>query len=699
MHTSARPRRLAPLSAVIALAVAVTAALLSVPAEAQPTAQPTAQQAQPTAPVAEVRVGGQPDPVQAAVALHQARGESASRAVVGRSDVFADNLAATALVGTDGVLLLTDGGPDARVRPEVLAELRRTLTPAPCDAANAPEVLLAGGPGAVSDAVADAIAADGFCVRRLEGASRVETAVAIADAVPDPSGTVVLARADDWADAGAVGAWAAATGSRILVTPTDGLHPAAAEALSRYAPDQIVLVGGTAALSTAVEEAAAEVAPTRRIAGEARDGTAAAIATQLWDRSGGGDVAVADGYDDRAWTYLFAGAAFAGSRGLPVLYTNGRDLAPGSVAALQDDPAGALTAIGPRPLRPTADLDAARVAGTEVASMAAPLMLKPRPGGGELWVAERAGVIRAIGGEGVRTVLDIRSTVTTAGEGGLLGFAIHPDGTRLFTSSTNTAGDSVIDEFAITGDEVDVASRRQLLLVGQPASNHNGGDLHFGPDGQLWWSLGDGGGGGDTYRQGQRPDTLLAAMVRIDVDGGEPYAIPADNPFADGAGGAPELWAYGLRNPFRFAFDALEGDLYIADVGQSAVEEINWISRGAGAGSNFGWPVFEGNRPFGGGDLADHVPPVWEQFHSSGNCSITGGVVYRGEAIPALYGAYLYSDLCNNSVRAILVEDGRVTQDTDLGVTLGTPVGFGVDHDGEVYVMGLGGPIIKLMPA
>ncbi|HUG86659.1 MAG TPA: PQQ-dependent sugar dehydrogenase, partial [Euzebya sp.] len=551
LRTPAHPGRLA--LAVLAV-LAVAAAVLPPTAQAQDVDQ---------------RVGDDADPVLAAIAVNQAKGEDpAARAVVGRSDVFADNLTATALVGADGVLLLTDGGPDAALRLEVHAELDRTLAPGDCSDPDAgPTVYLAGGAAAVSQAVEDTLEADRFCVQRLAGTSRVETAVALADVVPAPSGTVVLARADDWADAGSVGAWAAATSSRILVTDRDGLHPAAADALTRYAPKEIVLVGGTAALSQAVEDAAAQIAPVRRIQGPARDATAVAVADHLWDRSGGG-VALADGYRDDAWAYLFTGAAYAASRQLPILYTNAGAPTPDTTAYLQEVPADTITGIGPdgRPVEPTPDLDGADVALQDVAGLAAPLMLKARPGSAELWVAERAGRVQAIGPAGTRQVLDIAGSVTTAGEGGLLGIAFDPDGTRLFTSSTNRAGDTVIDEFDITGDSVDVASRRELLQVDQPASNHNGGDLVWGPDGYLWWALGDGGGSDDVYENGQNPGTLLGSLVRIDVDGGDPYVIPPDNPFADGSGGAPELFAYGLRNPFRFTFDPATDDLYIADV-------------------------------------------------------------------------------------------------------------------------------------
>lgn len=687
--SSVAPTVRAPLAALAVLAL--LAGLLAAPAvHAQPSSS---------------RVGDLADPVLAAIAIDQAKGgPAATHVVLGRSDVFADDLAATALAGTDGAVLLTDGGPDAPLRPEVAAALADRLVEGACTDPDAgPTVYLAGGTAAISQAVEDELAAGPACVERLGGGGRVETAIAVADQVAAPSGTVLLARADDWADAGAVGAWAAATSSRILVTDTGQLLPAVRDALVRYAPDEVVLVGGTAALSAEVETAAAQVAPVRRVAGSARDATAVAIAEQLWERDGG-DVALADGYRDGAWTALFAGAAFAGSRQLPILYTAEDQPTPATAAHLAAVPAGSTTAIGPSTATlapPAADLDAAEVALSEVARLDTPLMLAPLPGSEELWVAERAGRIQALGSDGAtREVLDISATVSTDGERGLLGIAFDPGGTRLFTSSTNRAGDSVIDRFDIADGVVDAASRREVLQVAQPpASNHKGGDLQWGPDGNLWWALGDGGGGGDTYENGQNRQTLLAGLVRIDVDGGDPYVIPADNPFADGEGGAPEKWSLGLRNPFRFSFDALSGDLYIADVGQGAVEEVDWVAAGTGAGSNFGWPIFEGTRPFRGGALADHVPPVWEQTHAAGNCSITGGVVYRGSAIPELYGAYLYTDLCNSSIRAILVEGGEVVQDTDLGVEVGSPVGFGVDHDGEVHVLSLDGPVVELVPA
>ena len=657
------------------------------------------------------RIGDDLDPVIGAVQLSTAAHADgmASHAVIGRDDVFVDNLAATALVGRFGTLLLTTGGADAQPRQEMLEELQRALGPGRCEVGGAPQVYLAGGDAAVSTAVEQAVAELGYCMRRLDGATRIDTAVAVADAVGDQSDTVVLVRDDDWADSAAIGSWAALTNSRILITPTDALDARTADALRRHAPTEILLLGGEAALSSAVEQAAAEIAPVRRIAGPARDATAVAIAEEVWGDDAGDGVAAGNGYAGTSWAYLFAAAPLAGEQSRPILYADDNGLTAASASWVQGERATVLAvgpavppdaAPGPTPEPPTGpDLAAADVALETVGSFAAPLTLRPRPDTGELWVGERAGVIRTVGAAQPRTVLDISSTVGTGGEGGLLGFDFSADGQTLYVSSTNRAGDSVIDAFAITGDSVDLASRRELIRVDQPASNHNGGDLHLGPDGYLWWSLGDGGGSNDDFDNGQDPFTLLGSLVRIapTADG---YDIPPDNPFADGQGGAPEVWAYGLRNPYRFSFDDATGDLYIGDVGQGAVEEIDWLAAGTGAGSNFGWPVFEGTQAGpGGGSAPGHVPPVFEYPRSGGNCSVTGGVVYRGTAIPELAGAYVFADFCRGDVRAILVQDGDVTQIADLGIDIDSPVGFGVDHSGEVYVLGIGGTVAKVVPA
>jgi glucose/arabinose dehydrogenase len=289
-------------------------------------------------------------------------------------------------------------------------------------------------------------------------------------------------------------------------------------------------------------------------------------------------------------------------------------------------------------------------------------------------------------GEGA--ILDISDRVTNSGEQGLLGMAWHPtDRDRLFIHYSDPNGDTTISEF---GGDLDPGAERILLQVDQPASNHNGGTIAFGPDGYLWIALGDGGGGGDTFGTGQTTDDLLAGLLRIDVDGGEPYQIPADNPFA-GGGGAPEVWATGLRNPWRASFD--DGLIYIGDVGQNAFEEINVAPDDAPA-LNYGWPVTEGLHcfePSQGCDTDGFTLPVVEVLHSdSGTCSITGGVVYRGSAIPELIGHYFYSDYCGGWLRSFRFDGTAAVEQQDWTEQVG-PAGqvasFGTDNAGEIYVL------------
>jgi glucose/arabinose dehydrogenase len=262
------------------------------------------------------------------------------------------------------------------------------------------------------------------------------------------------------------------------------------------------------------------------------------------------------------------------------------------------------------------------------------------------------------------------------------------------------AGDNVVVEVAVSADPnvADPDSVRELLTVEQPARNHNGGMIAFGPDGYLYIGMGDGGSRGDPHNLAQDPDELLGKMLRIDVDGGEPYAIPPDNPFADGAQGRPEIYALGLRNPWRFSFDRATGDLYAADVGQNRMEEINVIRRGG----NYGWRIMEGTlcfEPRTGCDPTGLELPIAEYRHARGRCSITGGYVYRGEAIPELVGAYLFSDYCEGVIRALDVRDGELADDVDLDVDGGQVVSFVQGPDLELYALDLGGTVWRLDPA
>ncbi|MGQ0848528.1 MAG: PQQ-dependent sugar dehydrogenase [Actinomycetota bacterium] len=313
-----------------------------------------------------------------------------------------------------------------------------------------------------------------------------------------------------------------------------------------------------------------------------------------------------------------------------------------------------------------------------------PVMFTYRPIDEAVFIATKDGRVWTLGPEGPEPYLDISARVRNSGEQGLLGMAWHPtDRNRFFIHYSDVNGDTTIAEF--TG-----ATERVLLKVPQPASNHNGGMIAFGPDGYLWIGLGDGGGGGDTFGNGQPVDDLLGGLLRIDVAGGEPYSIPVDNPFAAG-GGAPEVWASGLRNPWRFSFD--EGLVYIGDVGQNAFEEVN-VTEAVLPAVNYGWPITEGLHCFSprqGCDSSGLTLPLVEVAHGDeGTCSITGGVVYRGKAMPELIGHYFYSDYCGGWLRSFRHVDGQATESTDWTGSVGNVgrvVSFGTDPTGEIYVL------------
>ena len=360
------------------------------------------------------------------------------------------------------------------------------------------------------------------------------------------------------------------------------------------------------------------------------------------------------------------------------------------------------TSAAPPAVATAAGVRATKVALSPIATANAPLMLAPRTGTDTLYVAERAGRVRALAANGTLgpPILDISADVTTDFEKGLLGLAFSPDGARLYASYTDQGSNTRLDEFTMRGDVVDVASRRIVLQVKQPAGNHNGGNVAFGPDGFLWLGLGDGGGSGDQFNNAQNLDTLLGAVLRIDPSGRQAgnYSIPADNPFA-GGGGRPEIWLYGVRNPWRWSFDRATGDLWIGDVGQNTYEEIDRLAAPArGRGANLQWPLREGNHKFRGDAPANSVDPVFEYDRSNGSCSVTGGFVYRGKAIKGLAGAYLYGDYCEGTIFA-LVPKGDAWERVSLGISPGksTLVSFAQDNAGELYTLSLSGAIAKLV--
>jgi glucose/arabinose dehydrogenase len=328
-----------------------------------------------------------------------------------------------------------------------------------------------------------------------------------------------------------------------------------------------------------------------------------------------------------------------------------------------------------------------------------------RAGTSNLYIAERAGRVRVLDpatGALSDAILDISFDVTTDGERGLLGLTFSPDGGRLYVAHTNRGGDERLLEYTMAGDTPDLNSRRVLFAIEDPAANHNGGDVKFGPDGMLWYALGDGGGSGDRFGNAQNLETLLGSILRVDVNSrsaGE-YGIPPDNPFVNG-GGLPEIWLYGVRNPWRFNFDRSTGDLWIADVGQNTVEEIDVLrAPERGRGANLQWPLREGFRRFSGEAPAGSVDPIYEYGRAGGNCSVTGGYVYRGSAIPALQGAYVFGDYCEGTVRALF---GGATgaEERSLGANAGSGslASFGEDTIGELYTLSLNGAISRIVPA
>lgn len=334
-------------------------------------------------------------------------------------------------------------------------------------------------------------------------------------------------------------------------------------------------------------------------------------------------------------------------------------------------------------------------------------------GSGRLFVVEQGGLIRVIQGGAIlpQPFLDVSSLLTwdvatgAYTERGLLGLAFHPDyaeNGRFFINYTDRDGATVVAEYRVSAaspNQADPASARILFTHPQPFPNHNGGHMSFGPDGYLYISLGDGGSANDPLNAGQDTSTLLGTLLRIDIDGDLPYGIPDDNPFVEGADGQPEIWAYGLRNVWRFSFDRATGDLYMGDVGQNQWEEINFEPADSPGGNNYGWNLFEASHVFrSGGNRDAVVMPIAEYNHSNG-CSITGGYVYRGQALPELEGAYFYSDWCSGLIwTAYRDEAGNwqapVFMNSDYRVA-----SFGEDESGELYIVDYDGAILRFVPA
>ena len=336
-----------------------------------------------------------------------------------------------------------------------------------------------------------------------------------------------------------------------------------------------------------------------------------------------------------------------------------------------------------------------------------PLLVTHAGDGSErLFVVEQPGVIQIVQDEArlASPFLDIRTRVSAeATEQGLLGLAFHPNYPNngyFYVNYTNSPSNTVIARYQVSPQDpnkADPGSELRLLDVQQPFINHNGGHLAFGPDGYLYIGLGDGGAAYDPEGNAQNLGTLLGTLLRLDVDSATPYAIPADNPFVNG-NGRPEIWAYGLRNPWRFSFDRLTGDLYIGDVGQNIWEEIDFIPTGSPGGVNFGWDYLEGTHPLEGSPQAGltMVSPISEYSHAEGGCSVTGGVVYRGQALPQWQGIYLYGDYCSGLVWGLLRDADENWQHALLFDLDALITSFGEDEAGEVYLVARQGVVFRL---
>ncbi len=337
-------------------------------------------------------------------------------------------------------------------------------------------------------------------------------------------------------------------------------------------------------------------------------------------------------------------------------------------------------------------------------------------GSGRSFVVEKTGKIWVIDGGAVQPIpfLDVSDKITTAGnEQGLLGMAFAPNfaaSGHFFVNYTDRQGTTVVERYTVSDNDRNLADPQSaftVITVAQPASNHNAGMLDFGPDGYLYVPLGDGGAANDRFGHGQNPDTLLAKILRLDVtsDPTQPYLIPADNPFVNADwNGRPvrdEVWAIGLRNPWRTSFDRVTGDFWIADVGQNQIEEVNVVRPGAPGGYNFGWPIMEGLSCFNTAncDQSGLMLPVIDYRHVGGNCSVTGGYVYRGSAFPQWNGIYFYGDYCSGRIWA-LAPDGSGgwsnAEVLDSNLTLSS---FGEDEVGELYALDYGSGVIYRLTA
>ncbi|MCZ6598647.1 MAG: PQQ-dependent sugar dehydrogenase [Planctomycetota bacterium] len=388
-----------------------------------------------------------------------------------------------------------------------------------------------------------------------------------------------------------------------------------------------------------------------------------------------------------------------------------------STAALVSAFAATLFVASATPADAQTPLTTVRVAS----GLSSPLFVTSPEGDPRLFIVEQHGRIKILTDGAVLATpfLDIDAKVLGSGERGLLGLAFHPDYSTngfFYVSYSDNAGDTILERYSVSAnpDLADDTSGVHILFVDQPFSNHNGGGIHFGPDGMLYLALGDGGSGGDPGCRSQKGDTLLGKLLRLDIDGGLPYAIPPDNPYVGDPRNLDEIWARGLRNPWRWSFDRETGDLWIGDVGQGAKEEISFTAASSTGGENYGWKIMEGFNCFSTAACPPTVPscgdssltlPVHDYTHASG-CSVTGGYVYRGSQIPDLQGTYFFADYCSARIWSFEFDGVSMSnfqeRTSELapggGLTINLPASFGEDADGNLYICDLGGEVFQIVP-
>jgi glucose/arabinose dehydrogenase len=327
-----------------------------------------------------------------------------------------------------------------------------------------------------------------------------------------------------------------------------------------------------------------------------------------------------------------------------------------------------------------------------------PVALAWRANDPRLYVADQSGQVRLVDNGRVLPTPVLALDVSHGNEQGLLGIAFSLDGTKLYADYTDPAGDSHVVEYAMNGDVADTAQRRELLFQDQPFANHNGGELLMARDGTLFIGFGDGGDAGDPNRNGQNLNTWLGKILRIDPtpNGNAPYTVPANNPFVGQPQHKPEIWAYGLRNPWRFSFDRSTDAMWIGDVGQDAYEEVDYAPA-RGRGVNYGWSIMEALHVYHDGPRDGLHAPIVELAHRDDWCAVVGGYVYRGRAIPKLRGVYVFGDNCRKPLVGLVQRQGQVAEQRDLGIEVDALTTFGEDPSGELYAAARDGSVYRVV--